>query len=378
MTARFSKPYAFRTVLIEGNRLMKWPWRSGGIAFVGVAVLLLSAAIAPGQDEVRKPAEKESVEAINDLFNQELLQLEHRRLERLAALAARQDPPSAAATYEQIFRLAIADNLFRDAGPIAETVVKNGSPSPTTTALAHLVKIIAETDRGAYEQSLESLRQAVAETKKAAGSAALKEAFLTSEKVAICDAYYQRLVHADQSAIARKAFQLLRDNVRNPAVAEFVSSRLKRLEMVGKPAPAIQGTDIDGKPFNLANARGKVVLVVFWGSWCLPSAAEVEGFQQVAKSFRARGFEVVGINVDSMQDDGQKLETVLPNIRHFLLDHNVNWPTLINGAGEKDYAREYGVTEIPANFLIARDGTVAHIDLVFKNLEPAIARVLGP
>ena len=147
---------------------------------------------------------------------------------------------------------------------------------------------------------------------------------------------------------------------------------------MGKPAPAIQGPDIDGKPFNLADSKGKVVLVVFWGSWCLPSAAEIEGFQQVAGSYRARGFEVVGINLDAQQDGGQKLETVLPNIRHFLVDHNVRWPTLINGSGEHDYASAYGVTEIPANVLIGRDGTIVQLDLVNKNLESVVARVLGP
>ena len=60
-----------------------------------------------------------------------------------------------------------------------------------------------------------------------------------------------------------------------------------------------------------------------------------------------------------------------------MLDRNVEWPTLINGQGDKDYAKAYGVTELPANVLIARDGTIAHIDLVLKNLEPAIARALG-
>jgi hypothetical protein len=85
----------------------------------------------------------------------------------------------------------------------------------------------------------------------------------------------------------------------------------------------------------------------------------------------------VGINLDALQDGGQKLETVLPNIRRSLLDSNVRWPTLINGRGDKDYAKSYGVTEIPANVLIARDGTVAHIDLVRKNLEPIIARAVA-
>src|SRR5207244_1947242 len=111
-------------------------------------------------------------------------------------------------------------------------------------------------------------------------------------------------------------------------------------------------------PFNLADAKGKVVLVDFWASWCLPSAAEVESLQQVAETYRSRGFQIVGINLDTLQDGGEKLETVLPNIRRFLLDQNILWPTLINGSGDADYARAYGVTEIPANVLIAKDGTV--------------------
>jgi thiol-disulfide isomerase/thioredoxin len=177
--------------------------------------------------------------------------------------------------------------------------------------------------------------------------------------------------------IARKAFRLALDHTQSPALREFLSSRLKRLDLVGKPAPAIQGTDLDGKPFNLADARGKVVLVVFWASWCLPSAAEVEWFQQAVEAYRGRGFEVVGINLDPLQDGGQKLETVMPNIRRFLLDHNVRWPNLVDGSGDKDYARAYGVTDIPANVLIGRDGTVVLLDLVRKNLESVISREVG-
>jgi thiol-disulfide isomerase/thioredoxin len=326
---------------------------------------------------LRPAAPNQDIQAINEAYSQELLQAERRRLERLALLAARQNPRAAAATYEQLFRLAIVANLFRDAGPIAESVVKNGSPSPTTTALAHLVKIIAEADRGAYEQSLESLRQAIAESNKAGGGEASRARLMTSEKVGLCDAYYQRLVHGDQLEIARKAFHLLQSQVQSPALVEFVTNRLKRLELVGKPAPPVEGTDLDGKPFKLADAKGKVVLVIFWASWCLPSAAEIEGLQQVAESYRARGFQVVGINVDTLQDDSPKLDTVMPNVRRFLLDYNVRWPTLINGSGDKDYAKAYGVSEIPANILIGRDGAVAAIDLVSKNAAQVISRVVG-
>ncbi len=79
----------------------------------------------------------------------------------------------------------------------------------------------------------------------------------------------------------------------------------------------------------------------------------------------------------ALSEEGQKPESTLPNIRHFLLDYNVRWPTLINGQGDKDYARAYGVTEIPANVLIGKDGSVVQIDLVSKNLEASIARAVG-
>jgi peroxiredoxin len=354
----------------------------------GIAVGFCFWAAALGQDVKNQPQRQtprvlqssrleESVKSINDDYDQELVQLERRRLDRLGRLAARQNPADAAAIYEQLFRLAIAANMFRDAEAFAGTVVTSGSPSLITRALAHLVKIIAEADRGAYDQSLESLRQAIALRDKASRDGSPRADLSTAELVGLCDAYYQRLILGAQFDNARKALQMVSDRTQNSVVKAFCSNRLRRLDEVGKPAPNVRGTDIAGKPFDLAAARGKVVLVVFWASWALPSGVEIDSLQQVAEIFKGRGFQVVGINLDTLQDDGQKLETVMPNIRHFLLDHNVTWPTLINGPGDKDYANAYGITEIPANVLVAKDGTVVHIDLVAKNLEPMIARAIG-
>ena len=86
---------------------------------------------------------------------------------------------------------------------------------------------------------------------------------------------------------------------------------------------------------------------------------------------------MLGINLDTAQDGGQPVETVLPNIRRFVLDHNIPWPTLINGDGERDYAKTYGITDIPANVLIGRDGTVIGLDLDRSNLRREIEQALG-
>jgi thiol-disulfide isomerase/thioredoxin len=353
--------------------------------FLALIAAVALPRTAPGQSGAPpNPAQaassrtEESVRTINDEYDRQVVQLDRQRLERLGRLAARQKPADAAATYEQLFRLGIAANLFREAEAVADTVVKDGSPSPTTLALAALVQIVARADRGAYEDSLASLRQALAQGAEKRQAGAARATIGAGEVVGICDAYYQRLIHGGQVEIARKALRLALDEARQPAVKDFLSSRLARIDRVGKPSPPIRGTDIDGKPFDLADFKGKVVLVVFWASWCLPCAAEIPWLDQAYDTYRGKGLQVVGINLDALQDGGQKLETVLPNIRRFLLDHNVRWPTLINGAGERDYASAFGITDIPANVLVDRAGNVVQVDLVRQNFEAVLSRVVGP
>jgi hypothetical protein len=94
-------------------------------------------------------------------------------------------------------------------------------------------------------------------------------------------------------------------------------------------------------------------------------------------AYRGKGFRIVGINLDMMQDGGVSAESVTPNVRRFLVDHNVRWPNLINSPGDRDYAKAYGVTEIPANALIGRDGKILRLDLGGADLEAVLAKALG-
>jgi thiol-disulfide isomerase/thioredoxin len=321
-----------------------------------------------------------SLQAINEDYARQLLELERQRLERLGQLAARQAANDAAETYEELFRLAIANNLFREAEPAALEVLKsaNGSP-PVIQFLARTVDIIASADRGAFDESLADLRTLIAAGPKRIQSGEAVAASLdTSSLLAICEAYYQRLLQGDQFDVARKAFQMLLKESDNAAVKGFSAGRLNQLSMIGKPAPAIEGTDLDGKPVSLAGMKGDVVLVVFWASWCVPSSAEVFALDLVYSAQKGRGFRVVGINVDTLQGDRPKLETVLPNIRRFLLENNVRWPNLVNGTGTNDYAKAYGIAEIPSNVLIGRDGAVIHLDLSpRKNLATVVAKAVA-
>jgi peroxiredoxin len=319
-----------------------------------------------------------SVQEIDEDYNRQLLQLERQRLERLSRLAAQQPPKDAEATYELLFRVAISNNLFREAEPAAQQVLKGGKASPLVSFLAQTIDIIASADLGNFDESLAELRRAIASqsdrNRPAQGASPVID---TRALLTICEAYYQRLLQGDRFDIAKSAFRLVLKDADNTTVKGFCAARLNQLEMIGKPAPAIKGADLDGKPVDLAALKGNVVLVVFWASWCVPSSTEVMWLDQVYTAYQPKGFRVLGINLDPLQKENPKLETVMPNIKKFLVDHNVRWPNLINGAGAEDYAAAYGVAEIPTNVLIDRDGNVIHLDLSRKNLESVIARSVG-
>lgn len=77
--------------------------------------------------------------------------------------------------------------------------------------------------------------------------------------------------------------------------------RLKKLRSgaVGMPAPATDGPDLDGNPLSLADYRGKVVLVVFWATWCGPCMAMVPHEDELAAKYRGRPFAILGVNADA-------------------------------------------------------------------------------
>ncbi|HEY1992014.1 MAG TPA: TlpA disulfide reductase family protein [Gammaproteobacteria bacterium] len=74
---------------------------------------------------------------------------------------------------------------------------------------------------------------------------------------------------------------------------------------VGDAAPALKGSTLEGKPFDLAGLKGKVVVLNLWATWCGPCREEMPALDAFAKRYAARGVVVVGLDENDPDDLGE-------------------------------------------------------------------------
>jgi thiol-disulfide isomerase/thioredoxin len=169
---------------------------------------------------------------------------------------------------------------------------------------------------------------------------------------------------AGEYEIARKVYDaLLQKFGTNPALRDKVKADLARLDRVGKPAPAEVARDMQGKPFRISDLKGKYVLVDFWATWCTPCVAELPNVQAAFAKYHAKGFEVVSVSLD---------ETAEPVV-DFVRSRKIPWRQIHNATAGGDLVAAYGVTSIPATFLVGPDGTIVRIELRGPALEKALS-----
>jgi peroxiredoxin len=111
-------------------------------------------------------------------------------------------------------------------------------------------------------------------------------------------------------------------------------------------APAVSLTDIEGKRLDLADYKGKVVLLDFWATYCEPCRVEIPGFMEMQNKYARQGFSVIGISMDDKP--GPVVE--------FYKEFKMNYPVAV---GNERIGELYGgIFGLPTTFLIGRDGRI--------------------
>jgi cytochrome c biogenesis protein CcmG, thiol:disulfide interchange protein DsbE len=82
----------------------------------------------------------------------------------------------------------------------------------------------------------------------------------------------------------------------------FACDWLYAAPALGEAAPPLVLTELDGKTFDLAKLRGKVVLVNYWATWCEPCKVEIPTLNAFFQRYHDRGLEIIGISVDFQKD----------------------------------------------------------------------------
>ncbi len=163
---------------------------------------------------------------------------------------------------------------------------------------------------------------------------------------------------ADETFVAVPGIQQMQDHL-----------NLLSNTAVGKQFLDFEMADPQGKTRKLSEyaGNGKLVLIDFWASWCPPCRRDMPQLVQLYKDYKGKGFEIVGVSLDSKQEAWEK----------GIKDLHITWPQLSDLQGWKNAgAALYGINLIPQTVLIDKDGIIVAKNLHGEELRDKLDELL--
>ncbi len=141
---------------------------------------------------------------------------------------------------------------------------------------------------------------------------------------------------------------------------------------IGKSAPEIVGHDLDGRTFRLSDYRGKVVVLVFWASWCHACIDQIPHERDLTAKLAGQPFALLGVNCDYTAEAARKAST----------KHQITWPNWYDGdltarhIGSGPIRELYHVHGIPLVLVLDEQGIIHDKDPRGAMLEQAVDKLL--
>jgi peroxiredoxin len=123
-----------------------------------------------------------------------------------------------------------------------------------------------------------------------------------------------------------------------------------------KSAPAFQLVTEDGKKMQIADYRGKVVLLNFWATDCGGCVLEIPSFIDLEKAYKDKGFTAVGVSMDISYESLKDANEAWGRVRPFMAKHGVNYPIAM---GDDAISKAYALNAFPDTYLIDKSGKIA-------------------
>jgi peroxiredoxin len=116
----------------------------------------------------------------------------------------------------------------------------------------------------------------------------------------------------------------------------------------GGATPPLELSDMKGARHRLADYRGKVVLVNFWATWCVPCREEMPSIERLRASLDSRRFAVLAVNLAEPESRIQKFLDAVP----------LGFPVLLDR--DAKIARAWQAKVLPATYIVGPDGTIRY------------------
>jgi thiol-disulfide isomerase/thioredoxin len=153
-------------------------------------------------------------------------------------------------------------------------------------------------------------------------------------------------------------------------LGEEAKSELGELRFlrIGQIAPEIRGEDLSGAKFSLSDYRGKVVLLVFWASWCGPCMAAIPHEKELVERFKGRPFVLIGVNGDGGT-----------NAAKVVSEHQIPWRSFSNEGRGPDgpIAVDWNVRAWPAVFVLDPTGVIRYRSLRGEQLGDPLEKLVS-
>lgn len=165
----------------------------------------------------------------------------------------------------------------------------------------------------------------------------------------------------------KEAYNKLDETAKQTSAGKEIAAEIATLDRVapGNPAPEIAKNDlVTGKPFALSSLKGKVVLLDFWASWCVPCRKSNPHVKALYEKYRKKGFDVVYVADNDSRPEEALKAIDQDGIRKY---HHVlrGLKTLKDANGKmtgydksEDVSEQYAIHFLPTKYLIDREGKI--------------------
>jgi len=127
-------------------------------------------------------------------------------------------------------------------------------------------------------------------------------------------------------------------------------------EMIAVPAPKFTLKDLDGNVVSLNDLKGKVIVIDFWSTWCVPCKKSFPAMQLAVNAYK--NDPLVKFLFIHTWETGK---TPLEDVKNYIAKSGFNFQVLMDlkdGAGHNAAVEDYGVSAIPAKFVIDKAGKI--------------------